>query len=163
MNRGGAEREIQNPNPGSRLQAVSTEPVAGLELTDREIVTWAKSAAQPTEPPRRPSIHFLNQTVSNLTLNFYLPTSLLSKYFLFSSLQLYSWESSCPPNRSVSQFLWFCHHPLPPLSVSENPIIFAFKIYTGSDLCMSITFAAVTVFYHDLFYLSHCIPSWFFT
>ena len=27
---------------GSRLWAVSTEPDAGLELTDREIMTWAK-------------------------------------------------------------------------------------------------------------------------
>ena len=30
---------------GSRLRAVSTEPSAGLELTDREIVTWLKSDA----------------------------------------------------------------------------------------------------------------------
>ena len=36
---------------GSRLRAVSTEPDAGLELTNCEIV---KSDAQPTEPPRRP-------------------------------------------------------------------------------------------------------------
>ena len=27
---------------GSRLRAVSTEPDAGLELTDSEIVTWAE-------------------------------------------------------------------------------------------------------------------------
>ena len=27
---------------GSRLQAVSTEPNAGLELTDHEIMTWAE-------------------------------------------------------------------------------------------------------------------------
>ena len=27
---------------GSRLWAVSTEPDAGLELTDREIMTWAE-------------------------------------------------------------------------------------------------------------------------
>ena len=30
---------------GSRLRAISTEPDAGLELTDREIVTWLKSDA----------------------------------------------------------------------------------------------------------------------
>ena len=30
---------------GSRLRAGSTEPDAGLELTDREIVTWLKSDA----------------------------------------------------------------------------------------------------------------------
>ena len=28
---------------GSRLWAVSTEPDAGFELTDREIMTWAKA------------------------------------------------------------------------------------------------------------------------
>ena len=30
---------------GSRLRAVSPEPDAGLELPDREIVTWLKSDA----------------------------------------------------------------------------------------------------------------------
>ena len=43
MSRGGAEREreTQNPKqaPGSRLQAVSTEPNAGLELTNCKIMT----------------------------------------------------------------------------------------------------------------------------
>ena len=41
MNRGGAEREreTQNPEAGSRLRAVGTEPHAGLEPTNREIVT----------------------------------------------------------------------------------------------------------------------------
>ena len=40
MNRGGAEREGDTESEtGSRLQAASTEPDAGLELTDREIMT----------------------------------------------------------------------------------------------------------------------------
>ena len=30
---------------GSRLRAIRPEPDAGLELTDREIVTWLKSDA----------------------------------------------------------------------------------------------------------------------
>ena len=38
----------------SRLWAISPEPDAGLELADCEIVTWLKSDAEPTEPPRRP-------------------------------------------------------------------------------------------------------------
>ena len=43
MNRGGADREGDTESEaGSRLQAVSPEPDAGLELTDREIVTWLK-------------------------------------------------------------------------------------------------------------------------
>ena len=40
MSRGGAEREGDaESEAGSRLRAVSTEPNAGLELTDREIMT----------------------------------------------------------------------------------------------------------------------------
>ena len=55
MNGGGAEREGDTESEtGSRLRAISPQPDAGLELTDREIVTWLKSDAQPTAPPRRP-------------------------------------------------------------------------------------------------------------
>ena len=40
MSRGEAEREGDTESEaGCRLRAVSTEPDAGLELTDREIVT----------------------------------------------------------------------------------------------------------------------------
>ena len=40
MNRVGSEREGDTElEIGSRLRAVSTEPDAGLELTDREIMT----------------------------------------------------------------------------------------------------------------------------
>ena len=44
MNGGGAEREGDTESEtGSRLWAIITpEPDAGLELTDREIVTWAE-------------------------------------------------------------------------------------------------------------------------
>ena len=46
MNRVGAEREGDTESEtGSRLRATSTEPNAGLELMDREIVTWLKSDA----------------------------------------------------------------------------------------------------------------------
>ena len=50
---------------GSRLRAISPEPDARLEPTDREIVTWLKSDAQPTAPPRRP----LGQAVSKRYLH----------------------------------------------------------------------------------------------
>ena len=41
----------------------------GLELPDREIVTWLKSAAQPTAPPRRPQTFiFLLQICAMPTL-----------------------------------------------------------------------------------------------
>ena len=40
---GGAEREGDTESEtSSRLWAVSTEPDAGLELTDREIMTWSE-------------------------------------------------------------------------------------------------------------------------
>ena len=43
MSGGGAESEGDTESEaGSRLWAVSTEPDAGLELTDREIMTWAE-------------------------------------------------------------------------------------------------------------------------
>ena len=37
------EREDTESQAGSKLRAVSTEPGAGLELTDCEIMTWAKA------------------------------------------------------------------------------------------------------------------------
>ena len=43
MNGGGAEREGDTESEtGSRLWAIGPEPDAGLELTDREIVTWTE-------------------------------------------------------------------------------------------------------------------------
>ena len=43
MNGRGAEREGDTESEaGSRLRAISPEPDTGLELTDREIVTWAE-------------------------------------------------------------------------------------------------------------------------
>ena len=42
----GAEREGDTESDaGSRLRAISPEPDVGLELTNREIVTWLKSDA----------------------------------------------------------------------------------------------------------------------
>ena len=61
MSRGGAEKEEDTESEaGSRLWAVSTEPSTGLELTDREIMTWAevgRSTDQATQPPTT-FIHF---------------------------------------------------------------------------------------------------------
>ena len=43
MSGGGAEREGDTePEAGSGLWAVGTEPEMGLEPTDREIMTWAE-------------------------------------------------------------------------------------------------------------------------
>ena len=43
VSRGGAEREGHTEfEAGSRLWAVSTEPDAGLEPVNREIMTWAE-------------------------------------------------------------------------------------------------------------------------
>ena len=41
--RGGTEREGDTESEaGSRLRAVNTEPDRGLELTNREIITWVE-------------------------------------------------------------------------------------------------------------------------
>ena len=49
MSRGGAEREGDTESEaGSRLRAVSTEPDAGLEVTDCEIMTRAE-VGRPTD------------------------------------------------------------------------------------------------------------------
>ena len=62
MNGGGAEREGDTESEtGSRLRAISPEPDAGLKLTEREIVTWLKSDAQPTAPPRRPYLFLIER------------------------------------------------------------------------------------------------------
>ena len=46
MNGGGAERDGDTESEaGSRLRAISPEPDVGLELMDRDIVTWLKSDA----------------------------------------------------------------------------------------------------------------------
>ena len=69
MSGGGAEREGDaESEAGSRLGAVGTEPDAGLELTHREIMTWAEVRAQVTEPSRcLPVFNFL-LTVTACTL-----------------------------------------------------------------------------------------------
>ena len=65
MNGGGAEREGDTESEtGSRPRAISPEPDVGLELTDREIVTWLKSDTQPTAPPRRPKPESLHHPAS---------------------------------------------------------------------------------------------------
>ena len=45
MSRGGAEKEGRQRTP-SRLLTVSTEPTMGLDLTKREIMTWAEIKSQ---------------------------------------------------------------------------------------------------------------------
>ena len=43
MSGGGAEREKDTESEtGSRLWAVSTEPMGGLELTDCKVMTWVE-------------------------------------------------------------------------------------------------------------------------
>ena len=59
---GEGEREREGDTEseaGSRLRAVSTEPDAGLELTNYEIMTRAKVSAQLTEAPRWPGTSYL--------------------------------------------------------------------------------------------------------
>ena len=63
MNGRGAEREGDTElETGSRLWAVSTEPDAGLELTDREIMTWARVGRLTDWATQAPLYLFLKQT-----------------------------------------------------------------------------------------------------
>ena len=57
MSRGGAEREGGTESEtGSRLWAVSAGPDAGLELTDREIMTWAEVGRLTDQATQAPPI-----------------------------------------------------------------------------------------------------------
>ena len=62
MNGGGPEREGDTESEtGSRLWAVSTEPDTGLELTDREIMTWAEVGRLTdwaTQAPHQPQFKY---------------------------------------------------------------------------------------------------------
>ena len=67
MNGGGSEREGDTESEtGSRLWAVSTEPDAGLELTDREIMTWAE-VGRPTDQATQVHLN-LNDNLSILKM-----------------------------------------------------------------------------------------------
>ena len=62
MNGGGAEREGDTEaETGSRLRAVSPEPDAGLELTDREIVTWLNRTLNRLRHPGAPYLPSLEE------------------------------------------------------------------------------------------------------
>ena len=61
MSGGGAEREGDTESEaGSRLWAVSTEPDAGLELTNHEIMTWAKIGRSTNWATQVPQDFFFN-------------------------------------------------------------------------------------------------------
>ena len=58
MSGGGAERKGDTESEaGSRLRAVSTEPDAGLELTNCEIVTWAEVGRLTDSATQAPQAH----------------------------------------------------------------------------------------------------------
>ena len=60
MNEGGSEREGDTESEaGSSLWAVSTEPDTGLELTNCEIMTWAKVRCLTDWATQAPLIYFL--------------------------------------------------------------------------------------------------------
>ena len=70
MNRGGAEREGDTESEtGSGLWAVSTEPDAELELTDREIMTWAEVGHLTDQATQAPQVFYLYVQVKWTDLN----------------------------------------------------------------------------------------------
>ena len=59
MNGGGSEREGDTESEaGFRLWAVGTEPDAGLELTDHEIMTWAEVVRLTDRATQAPHLFF---------------------------------------------------------------------------------------------------------
>ena len=62
MNGGGSEREGDTEfETGSRLWAISKEPDVALELTNREIMTWAEVGRLTDWATQAPRLcHFLN-------------------------------------------------------------------------------------------------------
>ena len=76
---------------GSRLWAVSTEPNMGLELTDREIMTWAEDG-QPTDWVTQVPLpaHFWQ---SYCLLIFVIPSFFPFKHFICSYFTFREWLS----------------------------------------------------------------------
>ena len=61
MSEGGAEREGDTESEAdSRLLAISPEPEAGLELTDREIMTWVKVGRLTDWATQAPQVFFIS-------------------------------------------------------------------------------------------------------
>ena len=93
MNGGGAEREGDTESEaGSRLWTISPEPDAGLELTDREIVTWAEVGRLPTEPTQAPQASTNFKKHSYSVLKYFRQFCLLSFH---SNLQFHQWLFLC--------------------------------------------------------------------
>ena len=67
MNRGGSERGRPESETGSRLWAVSTEPDAGLELMDHEIMTWAEVGPLTDWAPQAPQTLTFSKVSLSLT------------------------------------------------------------------------------------------------
>ena len=64
MNGGGSEREGDTESEaGSRLQAVSTEPDAGLELKDCEMTAWAEVGRPAAWATQAPPPSFLSEKI----------------------------------------------------------------------------------------------------
>ena len=73
MNGGGEEREGDTESEaGSRLWAISPEPDAGLELTDRKIATWAEVGRSTNWATHAPPVwYFYNKFYMVHWINFY--------------------------------------------------------------------------------------------
>ena len=68
--RGGAERGgDKESEAGSRLWAVSTEPDVGLELINREIMTWAENGRLTHWAPQVPILGSIPETNTTLYVN----------------------------------------------------------------------------------------------
>ena len=100
MNGGGAEREGDTElEAGSRLWAISPEPDAGLELTVREIVTWAEVGRSTDWATQAPQI----MNIFDICYSQHLDGHFLDLLFYFSFLDSIS-----------DQYFSLCSYPHPP-------------------------------------------------
>ena len=105
MSRGGTEREGDTESEaGSRLWAVSTEPDAGLELTNHESVTWAEigcSTDWATQVPHTGE-HLKYTTCSNPNLVLFIVSESSPPNWKWAGLS----ASASNPDSPEVQLLW---------------------------------------------------------
>ena len=135
MNGGGAEREGDTESEaGSRLWAISPEPYTGLELTDREIVTWAE-VGHSTDWATQAPLEFLSLLNYLMGTCYYYPpfqdTKLRSLFGYFCKLFPLSWLSFLymeAPSHPVWKLIAHRDH----FGLSASPVS-SFKLYHGNQ------------------------------
>ena len=141
-NGAGSEREGDTESEtGSRLWVVSTEPDAGLKLTDHEIMTWAEVRRLTDWATQAPLITIFKYTVQWYQVHSYfatITTSYLQIFFCLAKLKLYPHLTTTP------------HSPLP--SPWHPPFYFLLSVASSGSLIQMESHSVcpfVSGFYHS--------------